>query len=275
MPFLDEGGAKFKDKCAVTVPVKTLSYGLDAKALVAAEDHKKTGKPPNGQVETNDTLAMLPVWQQLSTTLAAKSVWVTGAAQLEYGLIENDKFLRVPNWRKILKEIGWDKHGFVSRFLRELVYWHGRSTNGRFNDKLNRFARWGVKSTEQWRTGYKRYVPNPAFDPKHFYDEPQQLEIPLPMSRTRFFLVKDRLMDLGLIEAESHLWHDTTCLWIKPTEELSRIVFEPGYWETVRGKYAFVPTKKKPRGVHVKGKAEPVDTQSTAEGEVPLGTVGS
>ena len=67
------------------------------------------------------------------------------------------------------------------------------------------------------------------------------------LSRSSFFRIKDRLLDMGLIAAESHLRRDpdyplkakfnadqseeVTALWIKPTDELSRIVFEPGYWK--------------------------------------------
>ena len=80
----------------------------------------------------------------------------------------------------------------------------------------------------------------------------------LMLSERTFFRVKKKLLDMGLIEAKSHLGRDpvhereATAVWIKPTQELCRIVFEPGYWEKVRGKYAYVKTKKKPRGVHVK-----------------------
>jgi hypothetical protein len=98
-------------------------------------------------------------------------------------------------------------------------------------------------------------------------------------SDRHFVRHKDRLIALGLIQAESHFRVDPshnikvglkaeghwkgpigapviTALWVKPTEELSRIIFEPGYWEKVRAKYAIVPTKKKPRGMHVKAKNE-------------------
>jgi hypothetical protein len=78
------------------------------------------------------------------------------------------------------------------------------------------------------------------------------------VSRRTFATIKDRLIEMGLIDAHSHLWNEKTHLWIKPTEQLSRIVFEPGYWETVRDLYAFVPVKKKPRGIHVKKAVEPV-----------------
>lgn len=79
------------------------------------------------------------------------------------------------------------------------------------------------------------------------------------LSRRAFFRERDRLVSMGLIAVEMHKALDHTLvkprfvnkLWIRPTAELSRIVFEPGYWETVREKYEYQPVKKKPRGVHV------------------------
>jgi hypothetical protein len=254
-------------KSAVTAHVKFLKTGAEAKALVAKEQHKTTGKPPPGQV---DDLFKLPVWQRTSTTLAAEFVYGTGAAILP-------KTAEVPpivkkDLKKILNEIDWHKHGFVTAFLRDVIFWHHRSTSGRFNDKQGRFERWGVKSAEEWYNHqYKA--------PKHDYKSKGAACEKKPWSKTvdkwmlsrrNFFRIKDRLLDMGLIEAESHLRRDpdyplkvkfkadqseeVTALWIKPTEELSRIVFEPGYWEKVRGKYAYVKTKKKPRGVHAKAK---------------------
>jgi hypothetical protein len=128
-------------KSAVTAHVKFLKTGAEAKALVAKEQHKTTGKPPPGQV---DDLFKLPVWQRTSTTLAAEFVYGTGAAILP-------KTAEVPpivkkDLKKILNEIDWHKHGFVTAFLRDVIFWHHRSTSGRFNDKQGRFERWGVKS---------------------------------------------------------------------------------------------------------------------------------
>jgi hypothetical protein len=249
---------------------KFLKTGAEAKALVEKEQHKTAGKPPKGQSDTPETLTKLPVWQRTSTALAAEFVFGTGAAILpktvEAPLIVK-KDLKI-----ILNEIDWHKHGFVTAFLRDVIFWHHRSTSGRFNDKLGRFERWGVKSAEEWYN-HQYKAPNPYYK---FYGvayekKPWSKTIDKWMlSRTCFFLIKDRLLDMGLIEAESHLRRDpdypfkvkfkadqpeeVTALWIKPTEELSRIIFEPGYWEKVRVKYAYVKTKKKPRGVHAKAK---------------------
>lgn len=149
-----------------------------------------------------------------------------------------------------------------------MLYWHQISTNGRFNEKLGRFERWGVKSVEGWSTYHTCKVPNPHYKSKVAWKsnellvkgqelQPWAKMVEKPMlSRATFFRIKDRLLDMGLIEAHSHLWNGKTHLWIKPTEELSRIVYEPGYWEKVRAKYAYVPSKKKPRGVHAKAKIE-------------------
>ena len=136
-----------------THDTKFLKTGAEAKALVAKEQHKTTGKPPPGQVDDVETLAKLPVWQRTSTTLAAKYVSPTGGAILAYSDVAHKGLPYVEGWKKILREIDWHKHGLVSGFLKDVIYWHHRSTNGRFNDKLGRFERWGVKSVAEWNGG--------------------------------------------------------------------------------------------------------------------------
>ena len=54
---------------------KFLKTGAEAKPLVPKEQHKTTGVPPPGHVDTDKTLSKLPVWQRTSTTLAAKYVF--------------------------------------------------------------------------------------------------------------------------------------------------------------------------------------------------------
>jgi hypothetical protein len=254
--------------------VKFLKTGAEAKALVEKEQHKTTGKPPKGQVDDVETLAKLPVWQRTSTTLAAKYVYRTGAAIMANSTVPGKALPYLKDTKKILKEIDWHKHGFVTALLRDVLFWHHQSTYGRFNDQLGRFERWGVKSVLQWYN-HQYDAPNPDYKSKGaaYEKKPWSKTIDKWMlSRASFFRIKDRLLGMGLIEAESHLRRDldqmikakikgksaveleVTALWIKPTEELCRIVFEPGYWETVRSKYANVPTKKKPRGVHAKAK---------------------
>ena len=259
---------------------KFLKTGAEAKALVAKEHHKTTGKPPPGQVDDDETLSKLPVWQRTSTTLAANYVSPTGAAILASSNVPDKELPRVKEWEKILKEIDWHKRGFVYQFLKDVVFWHHQSTSGRFNEKLSRFERWGVNSVEAWQSWNTYEAPNPDYKSNAAYEKkPWSKTIDKPMvSRASFFREKDRLIAMGLIEAESHLRRDpdhksmvkwkaegklkgvavppmgVTALWVKPTEELSRIVFEPGYWEKVRGKYAYVGTKKKPRGLSAKPK---------------------
>ena len=246
-----------------------LMTGEAAKAASAKERHKRTGKPPAGLV---DDVAKLPVWQRTSTTLGAKHVYPTGGAILAVCEVPDKDLPYVKDWRPSLKEIDWQKRGFVYQFLRNVIFWHHRSTSGRFNDALGRFERWGVWPAEEWNNiTYDVLNPNPSKDmagyDKHIAKRVACLR--------QFHVHKDRLIDMGLIEAESHLSQDmeqsykamlaaqglvkatsapliTTALWIKPTEELSRIVFEPGYWQTVRTKHAYVRPKRKPRGVHVK-----------------------
>ena len=259
-----------------------LKTGIEAKALTAKELHKTTGKPPFGASDDEATLATLPVWQRTSTTLAAKQVYPTHGAVLEKSAIAFEDLPFVEGWKKHLREIEWNKHGFVSRFLRTVIYWHHRSTSGRFNDAIGRFERWGVKSAEEWADAVETKIPNPHYKSKAAWKasdaEKQKLRpwaerIEKAPARTDFFRIKASLVEKGLIASDQHLRVDPDAwqkaivkkagkwdgeirwlekaIWVKPTEELSRIVFEPGYWATVREKYAHIPTKKKPRGIHV------------------------
>ncbi len=202
----------------------------DAKAALAFEEYKATGVAPPGMV---DDLAKLTVWQRTSTVLEPKSVSPTGAAILPKNSHKSKHLPRVDDWLQILDKIDWNKNGFVTFFLESVIHWHHQSTSGRFSDQLGRFERYGVQSVERWNCYTLKTTGKPA------------------VSVRTFHRIKDRLIELGLIVAESHLWNGKTYLWIKPTDELSRIVFEPGYWSTVRAKFEHVPTKKKPRGVHV------------------------
>ncbi len=167
-----------------------------------------------------------------------------------------------------------------------MIYWHHRSTYGRFDDKLGRFERWGVMSVKEWFD--RNYsVPNPYYN---YYEKknggwpetPKTIKKPM-VSRATFFRTKNLLIDKGLIEPDKRLRRDhdyilkakngkgvplyVTALWIKPTEELCRIVFEPGYWDQVRDKYAYVKTKKKPRGVHAIPKNETTAPKNETSGE--------
>jgi hypothetical protein len=241
---------------------KFLKTGAEAKALVAKEQHKTTGVPPLGQVDNDETVSKLPVWQRTSTTLAAKYVSFTGAAILAKSGVANKDLPRVHDWKKILKDIDWNKRGLVAGLLRDVIFWHHKSTSGRFNDEIGRFERWGMKSISDWNSKVYK-VPNPDYKKWEGWHGPSKSIEKKAASRASFCRHKDRLVKMGLIEAQSHLWSPTTSLWkgktylwIKPTKELCRIVFEPGYWQTVRAKYAYVPTKKKPRGLSAKAKNE-------------------
>jgi hypothetical protein len=133
----------------VTGWIKT---GEEAKATHFKEVHKLTGEPPPGTTDDQENVAKLPIWQRTSTLLKAKHVTPTGAAILPYATVSEKDLPRVPKWRAILKEINWEKHGFVRPFLANVIHWHHRSTNGRFNETIGRFERWGVKSVVGWYT---------------------------------------------------------------------------------------------------------------------------
>jgi hypothetical protein len=82
---------------------KWLKTGEEAKALVAKEKHKTTGVPPPGQVDDDETLSKLPVWQRTSTTLAAEHVYPTVAAILAHATTPNEALPRVDGWKKSSK----------------------------------------------------------------------------------------------------------------------------------------------------------------------------
>ncbi|MFE3837554.1 hypothetical protein [Pseudogemmobacter sonorensis] len=56
------------------------------------------------------------------------------------------------------------------------------------------------------------------------------------------------LAGAGLIVSETHFWQGKRSLWIKPSPDLTRILFEPGRWEAVRDSYTTQPKPKAPRG---------------------------
>lgn len=156
-------------------------------------------------------------WQISSTTPVALKVSDTGAAILPKSRGADSDLPRVPHWRKILREISQKEE--VAAFLYDVELQHHHSTNGRWNDTLERWERYGVRKVEGWKW--------------------QSTE------RT-FHRYKTRLIEQGLIVARSHLWQRRTHLWVKPTDELSRILFEPGYWEQVREQYVPAKNKNKP-----------------------------
>lgn len=201
---------------------------------------------------TDEELAALPVWHRTATTKMAISLSKTGAAIPPKSAMHHDGLPRVQGWKKNLKEIGRAHgdasrhakgyHGHVADLLYDVEFQHHQSTNGRWNTALLRWERHGVRSVEGWR--YRGSVPAKE---KQFCDA---------VPERTFHRIKDRLIDLGLIEAASHLWQGRTRLWMRPTDELSRILFEAGYWDQVRYKYVLPKVekakpvgKRKPRGI--------------------------
>ena len=200
-----------------------------------AKDASKGLTAPDGSLgEPEEELAKLPVWQRTSTTRYCRGTFRTGAAILPKCPVADDELVRVNGWKTILKHIGKYVGGAsVWRILQNVEYWSHRSTDGRWNEQLGRWERWGVMSVEKWR------APNLP---------------PAPLFSLRTFpRAKAELVELGLIQAEVHIWfpgkgeRPVRALWLRPTEKLFRILFEPGYWETVEGEYARAP--KKPRGL--------------------------
>lgn len=202
------------------MPMKTSHlHSPSAKAKLTA--YVKADQPSKAQAEIllsdflQAPLTLLP-WQISSTTPLALHVSDTGAAILPKSLREDNALPRVSQWRKILREISQKEP--VAAFLYDVELQHHHSTNGRWNEALQRWERYGVRPVEDWRR---------------------------ESAERTFYRYKTELVERGLIVAGSHLWRGRTHLWVKPTDELSRILFEPGYWGQVREQYVPAKNKKK------------------------------
>jgi hypothetical protein len=206
------------------------------KAYIAA------GKPNEKQATTLlHDLIQAPLtfssspWRISSTTPFALKVSDTGAAILPKALRKDSDLPRILQWRKIIREIG--RKGEVADFVYDVELQHHHSTNGRWNEALERWERYGVRPVDGWRR---------------------------TSAERTFHRYKAYLVERGLIVASSHLWRGRTYLWVKPTDELSRILFEPGHWEQVREQYLPPQNKKKnpkpksdrkPRGISARHRA--------------------
>ena len=226
----------------------------ELKAYLANALAKETGivTVPSDASDALDALAATPTWQW-GTSKFATHESPTGAAILPKFLVTDNLLPRVDRWKRHLSVIGRFVGGLrfvseVTAFLRDAIFWHFQSTDGRWNAASQRWDRYGVRSLDEW------WVP------------PHLGKCSDGMSKRTFIRCKDRLVLLGLIEAQAHLWQGRTKLWIKPTEQLLRIVFESGFWEIVASSFGPIKTKQalkgskaKPRGLsaqHAKLDAE-------------------
>lgn len=195
----------------------------------------------------------LPIWRQTSSTTSATHVTDTGAAVLEPGPLSDKHLSRVKNHAAIIRTIakasGFRDSAFVAAFLCDVVFWHHQSRNGRWNVVTGRYDRWAVKPVRD-----KHPEQKPTIDWVSLRD--------LKPSERTFHSIKDWAVEAGLIEAKSAKHMGKTKLWIKPTDKLSRAIFEAGFWDTLRGEFATplatpVEQEKKaaPRGLSAKHKA--------------------
>lgn len=200
--------------------------GEKAKAAIIHELYKATGVAPPGKSESPKDLAQLPVWQRTSTArYTREEVRPTGAAILFKNPTPRDELPFVHGWKGVIREIAGGKPQ-VACFLREVVVWHHYSTDGRFNEALGRFERWGAQTIEKWCAAIAS-------------------ETGKSISESTFRRMVRALQQRGLIVSEVHLRFNTTCVWIKPSDTLSRILFDPSHWETVKDAYA-IPKKPRP-----------------------------
>lgn len=197
-------------------------------------------------LDTETSLLALPVWQKTSTTAGTVTLdEIIGAARLVKCPIGDGDIARLEVFytvlRSIERSINLGQDGFIRSFLRDVEFHHHQSTNGRYNSELTRFERWGVKPVAKWQS------------------QRSGLGEHLTASKRHFHRIKDELIERGIIVAESHQWNGKNMLWIKPTEHLSRMVFEPGYWDTCKQSFKICPIpvsapekKKAPRGLSAK-----------------------
>jgi hypothetical protein len=196
-----------------------------------------------------DIPTTLAAWQISSTTADAVKLFENGAAILPNSVIADEDLPRVKVFRTIMLAIGREirkpdretyEGYYVADLLRDIDFQHHQSTNGLWNPELGRWERWGARDLDGW-------LKPQVNDPKMKAKEPRRIH-----ERT-FRRIKEDLIALGLIEQKRKLFPPGRTIWLKPTPELSRILFEPGYWEQVRDKYAPAKAKekkttKKPRG---------------------------
>jgi hypothetical protein len=183
-------------KAAIKKHIKTAN---DKEAAIAAADAK--------YLETPEELAKLPEIYRWCTTKHAYTLTKTDHARLPKCPIPDKDLPRVPKWRRHLMDIArhavqtpkFAPHG--ARFLRDVIFWHHQSTDGRWNDKIKRWDRYGVRQLEDWRS------------PSSSTSKDEM------MSTSTFVRFKNRLVEIGLIEAEAHLAGGKTRLWVKPTEK--------------------------------------------------------
>lgn len=211
--------------------IKKLSKTADDKEATIAIAEAKYQEP-------SEELAKLPVIYRWSTTRNTYKLTVTDHARLPKCPILDKDLPRVPKWRRYLMDIArhavqspkFAPHG--ARFLRDVIFWHHQSTDGRWNDKIKRWDRYGVRLLEEWR------APSSS--------SPSDTM----MSLSTFLRFKNRLVEKGLIIAESHLAGGKTRLWVKPTEKLQRIVFEAEYWGSVKADFKVLAAPAKPKSKH-------------------------
>ena len=111
-----------------------------------------------------------------------------------------------------------------------MFFWYFRSTSGRYNAKLNRFERWGVKSEEEWYN--HQYYVKETYETMEGKIAVTRVDYQM-LQRSNFFIVRNKLVEMGLIESESHLRRGSNkegdslakAVWIKPTEEASPASF--------------------------------------------------
>jgi hypothetical protein len=246
--------------------VETKKAKEELQAYIWHKDKKEAAivKADDALQEPIEALMMLPAWYRWSTTKNAYALSPSEHARLPKAILADKDLPRVPKWKRhvndVARFVASKKFGtHAAAFLKDVIFWHHQSTDGRWNEKIGRWDRYGVRSLAEWRS------PSSLVNPDHV------------MAPRTFIRCKDRLVELGLIEAGSHLAGGKTKLWVKPTERLQRIIFDPGFWDTVKADFKTPPvsasktkSKLKPRGLsarHAEIEAESMDLYKKAIAE--------
>lgn len=106
----------------MTASVSGIKYGDAAKALVVETQYKKLGIPQPTTKDTPETLAALPVWMRGATFAEPVKLYPTGGALLSKNHVVYSDSERVAGWKEILSAINWHPRYFVSRFLKDVLF---------------------------------------------------------------------------------------------------------------------------------------------------------
>lgn len=208
-------------------------------------------------IQAEPDVADKPFYWVTSTCSYAVHISPTDAAILPPSPLADKEIPRSSQARTELRAIADGMPGrnkaFIVKFLEQIIFWHHQSTNGRWNPEKNRFERYGVMQTEGWMQ-VEGWMQKQVGEKAH-----------RPVSERTFRTIKNSLVDQGLIVSEVHLWQGHNCLWIRPTDALSDLVFgvEQDFVKAKAEHKLKAPLKAKPRGLSARYAALEAECKET------------